>query len=487
MTNTANLEVFLGFTPARVISGESLSAEVTLRNVAAEPVSVPSPRSASSFSYELTRRDGSTETLAISFHRYENRITARVLAPHDKLTPMSLAPGGKTRVRDDLAYWNGEPIPPGTYDVVASASLLGADVWSNSATVAIEPPDFVLFSSALAPLEGVLTRLGAHREPDGSLVLYQQESIANFPGSGVFYPRRRIAAGVPAHGLATCVNAGDVIGPRWFAWLEDGFVGANQTWGTQIESAPPLLPVEGLENARLLHPGFFFPDRTACFCLIRPMNAGFVLSVYRVTPEAIQLEWDVKMPIPLPARVRMRYREGSAAPWQLIWMEPHAEGERIRALLFDRSGRPVGTPLTELAILGEPFLAWDAPAVGDGHSPDWLQVLSGPGKEGDLCCRRIGLSMESQEVNRLDFAVPFKMSAARWALGHSAEINVPLLAAVGEDLLAGWAGSSHWTRLTGEAERLRYLSILSLRCERFFAEWVHPEHGIQLEMFPVMR
>jgi hypothetical protein len=168
-------------------------------------------------------------------------------------------------------------------------------------------------------------------------------------------------------------------------------------------------------------------------------------------------------------------------------MEPHAEGERIRALLFDRSGRPVGTPLTELATLTEPFLAWDAPAVGDGHSPDWLQVLSGPGKEGDLCCRRIGLSMESQEVNRLDFAVPFKMSAARWALGHSAEINVPLLAAVGEDLLAGWAGSSHWTRLTGEAERLRYLSILSLRGERFFAEWVHPEHGIQLEMFPVMR
>jgi len=475
-------DVAVAVAPKRrqVLAGESLVVTTIVVNRGDRDALVHDPDQPSPFAYRL-------ESAAEGGPRYDVSDLDRLLRRSSDEIPVPasepaypLAPGRRVSREEDLADLADEPFAPGRYRITVEYARKGGAIASPPASVEVTAPKVGQIASEVCPTQETLTTALAHVDLAEGVTLLQRESSAWRPAFGVFYRRHALPAGARLSGLSTAIDAADVPGGRWLAWLERATLGAVKGWGTDVME-PPVAVDTGLAEARLVRPGVQLEDASTLFWVAGTAGGAARLHQYSVSKAGLTRSFDVPLEAALPGdEARARLTPGG--PVEIVWAERAAASGRLHLRRFAADGTRLdgGAVLAEVA---EPLLAFALEPIARPENAA-LSALSGPDAEGRMAYRRVPLDPAAAPSEPVRFAPPDGLIAAGpepWALLPTDEGDRPVLVHAGGKVLHTRARRGEgWTAIAADLRRVPHLQLLVMPDERsIFAEWVDPASGVR--------
>jgi len=455
------------------VSGESLRAETVLTNTGRDPEQIASAAGLSPFEYVLTGLTPEAPNATVSaLLQYRRSLLGPGPNP-PSLPPQALAPGALASREEDLAFMNGSAFPPGRYQVVANYNAHGTQLTSNTVPVTIGRPVVEGYATVTETLDSVVAGAMAVRTRMGRVDLLQRESQRGNPQFGVFIRRPLAERDHNIDGLAVAVNMGAAAYRRWVAWLSEGQIGASAGPGPD-SIVTSVAVTTHLTSARLLSPGYQFPDRSAQFLVVGRRAEATVLQCYHFAAGQASMLWET--PIAATALETLRARRRADERIDLLWTEPHGQGSRILMSRITWDGIPEAAPAQELVETPRPIVAWEAAITAAGPQGSVFALVA-PDANRQLTSLRVALGgQQGEPASELIPAPPAAVTS--WTILPAAK-GAPSIAAWDADSIwfaAGQHGGA-WTRVV-EGEGVSHVELFAVDQYAIWLQWLGDKSGV---------
>lgn len=481
------LKLTLTLQPNEAIDGQSIEAFIQLDNPNGRPLQVPDPEGPCQYEFVLKRLDRDQPALVLSA---EAAALARSSDPRPEIPAqfVDLPPKGQLKDRRSLSRFAVDPIPPGRYSVTVAWGQAAERAESAPTPLTVTPAHPLALATGVYEVDKSLLLVLAHQAADKSIVLFQRESGMGRPAEGLAYRRRTIQAPATVEGVAHAVSSPEEPGPWWFAWLQQGALGAELTEANTSKGSIQPIPL-GLKSPRLFPQGWQSDWKTALFAALgidaqsRPALAIVRMDATNWTGNARVL------PLPastLPRHAALGFQETGEQPrLALVWAEEANRATRIRAMMISPGEASAGEP-HDLVTREEPCAALALnPLLVD--APGIVDVLFGPaGKPRQLTLARLPLDgsppvTQWQIPDDPDPGHP-EVTTTAWTLPSTPIPDPVILAEAGGRLLFRRASSGdRWSVLSETASKAdhRRLEVLG---GQVWAIWADPDHGLQYRL-----
>jgi hypothetical protein len=460
------------------ITGESLPIEVRLENQSQSPLEVPDPTIGSEFRYTITSQANAVEVHHLSAARAYAERNMEPQAALD-LPGLQLAPGVQQVYHEDLADYQVTPIGPGQYKLMVGYHGRHGLVESTSVAIAIAPPRPTRMVTLAGATEERVAVVFAQPSGYEQIGVYQIENRRCRPGDGAAYPRKGELSDL--RGIAVAVDLADNEGRRWFAWEEEGMVGAGKGYGRYVSRLMPAI-AHGLHDPELSPVGWQPSNNAALFVVLGSGASG--QSAVAVTTFSLSATGSViTIPVACP-----KAPKAWATQYQVSSDDVHIElitaAQAAHATLIMRQTLLLGSnkAIAPTMLLERPgvVLALTMAPVGQINEAV-VDILFGPDpKTGYLSLFRLPLAGGATSA-AWHFSPPRgEKPATAWAIPRT-PLNPPMVAMhAGEKIYLRRAGGE-WTVVSDGVPHLDHLAIEAFSEGRVVAVWSDPTFGIRYQ------
>ena len=477
----------------RLWAGEALRVTAAVANDGEGARMVADPTGPSPFEYRLVprgpgrqgpgrqgpgRQGNEGDVQIASADRLARELTPDPTPAVEPSFSFSLAPGSAIDRVDEIAIMRAGGFSPGSYDLFAHyRDEAGEHTISPRVPVDITVPRVELFDSHVCPFQRSLSTVAAVMDDAGDLVILGRESVSEEPRYGVFHRRHRIPRPAFVTDLTTTIDAAEVRGGRWLAWIEGRAVGALRAFGDRTLSLVAPTPLD-VRRPRFARPGFQLSDGSGFFVVVGQRGGETVAEAIGVTARGVTAIATLPLGGAPSGEIRATLRPRGEGAWlSLVWAEVAGGGATLYARSYDAALRPTGDARAILRAEG-PLLAWDLDPSPQGG----VVLLSGPGENGMLAYNRASLD-GARPPTAVAFAPP-AIDAQSWAVSASAEIG-PVLAHGEGRLVWTTPGVDKGYHVRSEAvPAVRPMRVFHGGAGGSFAQWVDPSFGVQQAYLP---
>lgn len=256
---TAGITLTITATNPEALSAESLPVNTILSNDGPEILTLQMGP-VSPIVYEIiSPADGDVLFVRSAETHLTNLMSARAKPP-PPVESVDVDPGGSIEFDDDPPSYDPEPLPPGSYELVATCVIPDGTstttIRSQPLPIVILEPNLYRVASVYDPYQVTMGSAVAHADPDENTLIMQRDTETQRADDGVFFTRTRFEGLV--QGLATSVHTAPELNGRWVAWLQDGSIGGLLGWANAVLTTVEPVAVE-LENPELIEAGFQIP------------------------------------------------------------------------------------------------------------------------------------------------------------------------------------------------------------------------------------
>lgn len=404
-----------------------ISLELSLTNDSASPVDVPVPKQSEPFEYTIFDSEGErTISIASSAHR-EASIPSLEPVPELPAPQQSLEPNAVLPYKDDLTSLLPAPLPSGRYVVEGLYRQPdGSVARSERVSIEVKPSLPVAIAQTLDPRPESLILVDFHDTQDGSLLLRKRQSDHTLLGR--FYDMLRFRRSAPVQQAAIAVEA-NFDTPRywrWVAWLEGNSIRAGVVRAVDFVGPSDAIPLD-LEDPRLLHHGYVFPDGSGKFIVAGKgkMQLVTIGPARGSKPEVVDIQL-TNAPLSVPF-VTLAWNESESPELIFTWNE---DKEILQARIDPRTGLERSSVSSIFTTNRDMVEVAGPPAILPGRTGR-VQILLAPANEDD---RYILTSLDvadpaSQTSRRVPLlgTLPGE-SVDRWVLPSHAYPEAPVLA-----------------------------------------------------------
>ncbi len=470
-----NLQVTVSPVLPEVLSGESLQVEVTVTNTGDEPVSVQEvaiPHSP--VVYELRSPDDERVIYAVSQQSYRTRRSGGdVLMPMEPVMT-TLETGQSVTLSEDLAEYAASGYAPGIYNLVARYQIGGSYVVSKPVEIRIATPNISNLSSLFCILQGNVCCVFDHTNYDGSASIFQRDITAD-----ILHRRLNIPAPGKIDDLMASAYAAPLGEGQWFAWLQDGTIGAGKGWGTVLNARVDPVPLE-LSSAKLISPGFQLADGSGLFLVSGLSDGNPCIQQFVFSADGAQ---DGKI-FPLNEyyddRVLACYDpSGKGSRMYLAWSKEAISTIGIHLCQYSVDSQTVTVPPELLYERRPPLAAFEMQTLAKEGKTNVYALFGPEGGDGEMNYVQIQIDDRKQSIRKRTFPAP-SAEVKAWAISSADVDNPPVIAKTADSIL--WAQvrrDAEWNVLAEAPEEITHLQILASDRGGFWASWVDPSFGIR--------
>ncbi len=477
------LDITVSPVEAEVLSGESLKVEVIVTNIDDEPIAVQAGRIPySPIIYELLSPDDHRMIYGVSQRTYRMRRAGKRVPAPMKPVMKTLATGESVTYTEDLTKYAESGFAPGQYHLVAKYMLGRAFIASEPVDVWIVNPNIRNLSTVFCLLQGVMGTVFDHLNSDGSISLFQRETLTRDPENGVFWRRLNAPTSDPLDDLAISIHTNPLGEGRWFAWLQSGSVSAARGWGDMVTASVEPVAIE-LGDAKLVKPGIHLADGSGLFIVSGLSGGQPGIQQFIFSRQGAQGGNIIPLSQYQNEQILACYNPLENGQLYLAWARESVGTTGIYFCQYSMSSQEVTVP-PELLYEGRPPLAAFEMQTLTGDGKAQVHALFGSG-DGEMNYVRIQLDRQKQSVEERAFPAP-SAEAKAWAISTADIDDPPVIARTDDSILWTQARkNAEWNVLTESTEEITHLHILASDRGGFWAGWVEPSFGIRYAQIPV--
>lgn len=442
------------------LSGESLRVHTIFYNGTDAPLAVPAPDAPSPLRYTLASLEGGPRYV-LSLDDFVTVL--RREPPHRPGPPetYALAPTARLGRWEDVADLAEEPFAPGRY-ALTSRCVVGEALTSPEAPVTVLAPRVEAAAAAYCGARGSLASALAHRA-DGAVVVLARESYRRRPELGVFRRVATLPGDAPLSELQVFVDAADIVGGRWLAWVRDGRVSARRAWGPEVESALDDVAPHW-SQVRLAAPGLQRADASGLLVVTGEAEGRGRAAAIGLTPDGAAVLWEADFEDVVEDARLSHGADGR------VWLARVAVGG-LRALPIDLGGASGGGDRL-LLTFEAPCVGWSLPAIVRAGVPV-ATVLEGPTARNTLRVHTVPL--DGGEATAVEFG-PMPEGVVRWDVLPQADGALLFAAAAGRLYVTPTVGGDPWRELGRVAAEGGWFRVYAVEGAPW-VEWDEPGHG----------
>ncbi len=481
---------------------ESMPVNVTVSNKGDAAVDLPQGE-AIPITYEFrSPSDGETKASVLATNRWE-MLTRDKDSPPREISEEELEPGKTRELVADPVLYAMKGLPPGDYRLVGVLEAPDGDVESDPAPVRVVPARIGHVSTQWCSFRKVRPVIFDHEDSDGDRWLFHLESMGHFISSDVFRRGGRLEGPGPVEGLAVSMDVEAGCSGRWSAWLQDGRFNAL-CWELGVVGKPSPVPV-GLENARLIQPGFqFAPQGGGFFAVgeglffVAGTDGGKVrIKAFRTSKEKIVAVGEMPLGKVLPERILGRCTPAKAgSEIDLAWSETENGATRVFNLACDKKANPSSSKPLLLYERESALLAMEMAPVGLG-SEGYVHALFGleeaddpadPAKKMNAATYAI-FPTRKPSANPETFVLRAPAEPANlWAISPYPIAVRLVLAHAGKNIVHAVAGDdSGWTIAQADIDDVQALFLISSdHNPNWYPMWASPSSGVDYREFDLI-
>ncbi len=476
-----NLQVTVSPVLPEVLSGESLRVRVTVTNTGDEPVSVQGAAIPHSpVLYELRSPDDDRVIYGVSQQSYRTRRSGGdVLMPMEPVMA-TLETGQSVTLGEDLAEYAASGFAPGVYNLVARYQVGAGYVISDPVEVRVAVPNISNLSSLFCILQGNVCCVFDHTNHDGSVSIFQRDITAD-----ILHRRLNIPAPGKVSDLVASAYAAPLGEGQWFAWLQDGTVGAGKGWGTVLNARVNPVPL-GLSSAKLVSPGFQLADGSGLFLVSGLSDGEPCMQQFVFSAKGAQDGKIAPLNEYYDDRILACYDpSGKGGRMYLAWSKEAISTIGIHLCQYSVDKQAVTVPPELLYERRPPLAALEMQALAEDGKTHVYALFGPEGGDGEMNYVRIQIHGRKQSIKKRTFPAP-STEVKAWAISTADVDNPPVIARTANSII--WAQvrrDAEWNVLAESTEEITHLQILALDRGEFWASWVDPSFGIRFAPIPV--
>lgn len=485
-------DLTLTVTPRRreLLAGEELWVQVELRNEGQQAVQVTHPRSPAGrpVSYTMEPVGSSQPAVKISQAAYRRRRAGGDVLPRLRSITATLEPGEALGFADDIAKYSDGALEPGDYRLVARHTEL--PLASDPVELRLVLPSIQSMSALLCPLRQQLAAAFDHTNNDGTVALYQKDTIGAGPDTGTFRRRQQLPAGVQLDGVAVACMAEDFGEGRWIAWLHHGLLGAARGAGTAVTSgqlAPCQLDVASPVLAR---PGFQLAgaDGSGLFWVVGQLGPDAAVQQVSLNRGQVVMAAPVPLYAGQPARA-VAHCDHVGGYWatHVVWIDDQSQA--AWAVSLDPDGGALGGAEEVFGRHRGPALCLELFPLGPAGEAQ-VHLLFGPSPDDGRTMTYVRAPLIPGQVPLEEWTFPAPdQPAEAWAVANvGSQESLPVVAKAGDALL--WTRAithDQWQVLDQGLPPIGNLHLLVSVKREHWVVWTDPLAGVRHARLPVSR
>jgi hypothetical protein len=475
-------------TRPEVVAGEGVGVQVVLENQGPGPAEVPDPDETSQFEFVLKPPGPGDPPLVLSAYHADLTRYGDPL-PDMPVEMVEVAPGGQVVYEQDLANFAVEPIRPGRYMLSVVLGEGPEHVRSAPVPLNVVPPQVRALATCVNLYDQSLLLAFAHEEAGGSDIIFQWKSEPESPEDGVAYRRLTFKVPPAIEGVAHSISLAEEPIPRWFAWLQQGLLGAGLAEAqTLLGKVDPISP--GLNSVHLYPQGWQASPGVAEFAAIGTgpqEEVSLALAIFDA-----EVGWTGRIhTVPLEATRIPRYwavrfrKDENPRRLDVVTAQEGQEKVRLLRQTVSPEARSADPPVV-LIERKEPLVNLGLYPVA-GAEPGVVDALFGPaGDPPQMLFLRLPLD-GGTPIAEFPLSIPLdakKQPPSNWALTPTPMSEPVVIAKFGRRLLA-WRPSAdaRWFDLAMGASQADHLH-LEVIGDTVWAIWADVAKGIQYKVVP---
>jgi hypothetical protein len=470
---------------AEFLIGMSLPVHITITNLQPTPREVPDTLAFSEFEFVL-RPEGNGGDVRTLSQRAAQFIRNPDPSPDSPKRIKSLDPGGTSQYEEDLSNYALPPLNPGRYLLSVVHSPGNERYESPTTPLAIVPPRVGSLATAPSQSRATLGTVFAHVTAKGDVDLYQREGLPGRPNDGITYRRFGSVQPSVADSVALAIDLDEDEGPRWFAWLQQGSIGASvgqeKAVFTRIDPAPV-----GLKTLSLFSTGWQESVNSATFAMLGTNDHGkviFVVATFTIGATKPTLSLVELSAAGIPMKWCASYRVKNGTPvYDVVWSEVLGKKTRISKQTVSLATGVAEKPVV-LIERESPLAALSISPVGqDGNG--FVDALFGPfGESPKIQVIRMSLN-GGAPIGDWVLDAPTddkKRTAAKWTLS-SATLSESVVVAKFGDTLVGQRVKSNgtWSVVAEKAGQADNIRVEAIDQQSIWVVWTEPTLGIHYD------
>ncbi len=493
----SKLELTLELDKKEVVYWESLPVKVILKNCGEEPkVVIVGPTSPIAFELRGSKDDAIIKVLSQA--ERNDRLQLGREPVEEEMWEEKISPGKTKNYDEDPVLCAMGGIVPGAYQLVGKMYVEGKLVKSQPIDIEIKPAYITKFTSVYSRYQNIIATTFDHTNPDGSIEVFQKETLLHKPWAGVFYQRKRLETSSAINDLAIATDATSGCNGRWVVWLDKKQIGALCGWDKSTAAEVLKQNIE-LENAKLIKPGYQFgidPNLykicTAVFFIVGTDNHKACIQSCRLSGSSIEFGPKEFLSNSIVQNIVVQQIGSSDNPnFIIVWSELSGTFTRICKRTFLKDSWAEQTTLlyeresTLLALEMAPLRAESNNRVHALFGPEEIQL---PNNRtcNQLFYARICPADKAIPVEL--FALPLPMEDIQsWAISGYDSAKLIVLAQSNNRILYTTAGTTMgWEELIGsspdKSSELKNVRIAATsRPEGWFPLWIDSKIGLKFE------
>lgn len=478
----STLELTLSASRSDVVCGESLNLRAVLRNRGSLPVRLQTfPYIPLTFEF----RDAATGEIRFrcSHAAFDQALTAGMQMPPSPPPQLeSLAPGQSRQFFEDPALYLRQVLPPGRYLLGASLSGPDYEIASAPTEIRVSPLRASHVAVAYCVYRNAMSALCDHASDGSQWIFYRETQTGPQLEAAVAARLEQVLTRVSD--MALSIHTAPGLQGRWIAWLEDTMLKARRVSGDAMLNSPAAAAT-GLDDARLVHPGFHLADGSGLFILAGLAGGETRLRFARTTNEGVRMSPPSLLRAPLPARLLAQCLQNGRQ--MVLWLAWAQEGEgavRIFARPFDLDGSPLAPGPREIYVREARLVAFELAGFGSTR-PAFAHALVQAPPRDQLVYIRAPLEGDAP-VQQLRLPDPPGPPSA-WAISGYETGGLLVLAAIEDRIWVASARGRAWEPLTPPVGRIERLHLMASNMDYWGALWLDPDAGLRGFSDPLYR